>query len=130
MCLAVNHGMTFLRDDEVADLLECLMLNGDPAQKKCSGFDAILRHFPKKENKSTLVNSLWQLCSYVIDNRSEIFHWLFAVPLLHFLSDAAEPFSTDVPTASPSSAKDNSWWGTQDMNFQRVRNQAEIFRSV
>ena len=51
VCLAVNHGMTFLRDDEVANLLECLMLNVDPAQKKCSGFDAILRHFPKKEHK-------------------------------------------------------------------------------
>lgn len=48
--LVVHYQMTFLRDDEVRDLLRCLALHGDPERKTCSGFEAILSHFPKQEN--------------------------------------------------------------------------------
>ena len=48
--LAVLHNMTILRDDELRDILECLSLISDAERKTCSGFDAILCHFPKKEH--------------------------------------------------------------------------------
>lgn len=48
--LVLHHSMTFLRDDEVRDLLRCLALHGDPERKTCSGFQAILRHFSKEEH--------------------------------------------------------------------------------
>ena len=44
------HEMTFLRDDVIKDLLECLTLNGDPYRRRCSGLNAILHHFPQKEH--------------------------------------------------------------------------------
>ena len=44
------HEMTFLRDDEIRDLLECLTLNGDPDSRRCSGLNAIFLHFPQMEH--------------------------------------------------------------------------------
>lgn len=49
--LVAHHEMTFLRDDVVNDLLECLILTSDTAQMRCGGLDAIQRHFPKKKHK-------------------------------------------------------------------------------
>lgn len=49
--LVGHHEMTFLRDDVVNDLLECLILTSDTAQMRCGGLDAIQRHFPKKKHK-------------------------------------------------------------------------------
>ena len=48
--LICRHEMTLLRDDELRDLLRCLATYGDPQNKACSGFDAVLRHFPSEKN--------------------------------------------------------------------------------
>ena len=48
--IVVRHEMKFLSDNEVKDLLECLSLNGNPEQRICGGFEAILSHFPKMEH--------------------------------------------------------------------------------
>ena len=65
---------------------------------------------------------------YVIEYRRDIFHWLFAMPLLHLLSDSVQPFSFETLTVEPSSVKDTSWWGTQGLDFQSVRRQAAFSR--
>ena len=66
---------------------------------------------------------------YVIEYRRDIFHWLFAMPLLHFLSDSVQPFSFETLTLEPSSViKDTTWWGTQGLDFLRVRRQAAFSR--
>lgn len=71
-----------------------------------------------------------RLCNYVIEERYGMFHWLFAVPLLHFLSNAAAPFSAQEVTSAPSSINDNSWWGAEDLSgFGRVRRQGSTSRS-
>lgn len=75
-----------------------------------------------------LADCLLNLCMYVIEYRRDIFHWLFAMPLLHFLSDSVQPSSSETPTLEPSSVKDTSWWGTQGLEFQSVRRQAAFTR--
>ena len=72
----------------------------------------------------TLVDNLKRLCKYVIEQKKGIFHWLFAVPLLHFLSKSVVPFSGGQRPAAPSSLNDNNWWGADDLfDFFRVRRQ-------
>lgn len=41
--IAVLHQTTFLGDDQLKKLLECLLLDG-------TEYDALLRHFPKKQH--------------------------------------------------------------------------------
>lgn len=65
---------------------------------------------------------------YVIEYRRDIFHWLFAMPLLHFLSDSVQPFSIETLSLEPNSMKDTLWWGTQGLDFLRVRRQAAFSR--
>ena len=72
-----------------------------------------------------MVNSLLRICNYVIENRPGIYHWLFAVPLLHFLSEVAGPYFAELSSA-PSSIKDDTWWGAQEINFQSVWKRAEL----
>ena len=72
-----------------------------------------------------MAKSLLRICNYVIENRPGIYHWLFAVPLLHFLSEVAAPYSGELSSA-PSSIKDDTWWGAQEINFQSVWKRAEL----
>ena len=60
---------------------------------------------------SSLANYLLQLCMYVIEYRRGVFHWLFAMPLLHFLSDTSKPFSFEELTLEPGLKEDNRWGG-------------------
>ncbi|CAH3163087.1 unnamed protein product, partial [Porites evermanni] len=122
------HEMTFLRDEVIKDLLECLTLNGDPYRRRSSGLNAILHHFPQMEHLSKVASSLCRICNYVIETRPGIYHWLFAVPLLHFLSEVAAPYSGELSSA-PSSIKDDTWWGAQEINFQSVWKRAELMPS-
>ena len=77
---------------------------------------------------SSLANYLLQLCMYVIEYRRGVFHWLFAMPLLHFLSDTSKPFSFEELTSEPGLKEDNNWWGTQGLDFKTVRRQASFSR--
>ena len=74
-----------------------------------------------------MAESLLRICNYVIKNRPGIYHWLFAVPLLHFLFGVAAPYSGELSTV-PSFLKDDTWWGAQEINFQSVRQQAELMQ--
>lgn len=77
-----------------------------------------------------LANRLLQLCTSVIDCCPDNLNWLFAVPLLHFLLELAEPFSFADQRFKPSSLRDNSWWGAEDMVFQRLRDRAALSKLV
>lgn len=46
--LAVIHQLTFFGDNELKNLLECLLIHGDPGTYKCSGLDLLIRHFPEQ----------------------------------------------------------------------------------
>ena len=72
-----------------------------------------------------MADGLLRVCNYVIENRPGIYHWLFAVPLLHFLSEVAVRYSGELSLA-PSHVKDDTWWGAQEINFQSVRKRAEL----
>ena len=74
-----------------------------------------------------MAESLLRICNYVIKNRPGMYHWLFAVPLLHFLFGVAAPYSGELSTV-PSPLKDDTWWGAQEINFQSVRQQAELMQ--
>lgn len=77
-----------------------------------------------------LANTLLQLCTHVIDYCPDNLNWLFAVPLIHFLLELAEPFSFPDQRFKPSSLRDNSWWGAEDMVFQRLRDRAALSKLV
>ena len=47
------------------------------------------------------------------------------MPLLHFLSEVAAPYAGELSSA-PSSIKDDTWWGAQEINFQNVWKRAEL----
>lgn len=88
------------------------------------GNDTVLLH------SRFLADHMTRLCNYVIDYKCGIFHWLFAIPLLHFLSEAAVPFSGQGLTAVPSSLSDNAWWGAEDLSdLRRVRREGSSSRS-
>ena len=46
--VAVDHKLESFGDDELRKLFECLLLQGDTERNKCSGLDALHRHFPKE----------------------------------------------------------------------------------
>ncbi|XP_020614912.1 E3 ubiquitin-protein ligase RNF213-like [Orbicella faveolata] len=48
--LAVLHQLTFHGDDELKNLLECLLINGESGRPKCIEYDALLSQFPKEKH--------------------------------------------------------------------------------
>ena len=79
-----------------------------------------------------LADNLLSLCTYVIKDRPGISDWLFAIPLLHFLSGTAKPYLADIlfSNVTPPEMKDleDSWWGSQGLNLIGVRQRAERSR--
>lgn len=76
----------------------------------------------------TLADYMRRLCNYVIEHRFGMFNWLFAVPLLHFLSKSSAPYCLKMLSPEPSSVKDDSWWGIEDLNLRKVRQRASTSR--
>ena len=42
---------------------------------------------------------------------NDLHEWLFAVPLVHFLTGVSEPFNSDVLLMEEPKPKDDTWWG-------------------
>ena len=51
----------------------------------------------------------------------DLHDWLFAVPLVHFLTQASEPFSSDVLLMEEPQPKDDTWWGADGFSTKPVR---------
>ena len=59
---------------------------------------------------------------------NDLHEWLFAVPLVHFLTGVSEPFNSDVLLMEE--PKDDTWWGAngfstcktvRERNFKKNR---------
>ena len=51
----------------------------------------------------------------------DLHDWLFAVPLVHFLTRTSEPFGSDVLLMEEPTPKDDTWWGANGFPTKAVR---------
>ena len=51
----------------------------------------------------------------------DLHEWLYAVPLVHFLTQASEPFSNEVLLMEEPKPNDDAWWGANGFTTKIVR---------
>ena len=51
----------------------------------------------------------------------DLHEWLYAVPLVHFLTQASEPFSNEVLLMEEPKPNDDTWWGANGFTAKTVR---------
>ena len=56
-----------------------------------------------------------------MNDNHDLHDWLFAVPLVHFLTQQSEPFSSDVLLMEEPKPKDDTWWGANGFSTKTVR---------
>ena len=54
-----------------------------------------------------------------MEDNHDLHEWLFAVPLVHFLTQVSEPFNSDVLLMEE--PKDDTWWGANGFPTKTVR---------
>ena len=69
----------------------------------------------------SLGEAIQAICRYIAKNRYDLHDWLFAVPLVHFLTQASEPFSSSVLLMEEPKQKDDTWWGATGFETKSVR---------
>ena len=68
-----------------------------------------------------LGESIQAICKHVVKHYHDLHDWLFAVPLVHFLTQASKPFSTDVLLVEEPKRNDDLWWGASEFSTKPVR---------
>ncbi|XP_068694638.1 E3 ubiquitin-protein ligase rnf213-alpha-like [Montipora foliosa] len=115
----VSHKV-HLDDHGFSKLLSSLILNQDPDKESCSELHGLLNSFPP-EYHQLLGESIQRVCRQVAKEYRDVHDWLFAVPLAHFLTHTAEPFSNAVLLMEEPSTKDDMWWGANGFDTKSVR---------
>ena len=54
-------------------------------------------------------------------NYHDVHDWLFAVPLVHFLTQVSQPFGKSLLLMEKPKDKDDTWWGASGFDTQSVR---------
>ena len=63
-----------------------------------------------------------KICRHVVEHHSGLHHWLYAVPLVHFLTDQSRPFDKSVLVIDkPKQRQEDEWWGAQGFGTRAVR---------
>ena len=68
-----------------------------------------------------LGEAIQAICRHVAKECDSLHEWLFAVPLVHFLTQASEPFSSDVLLMEEPKRNDETWWGATGFETKCVR---------
>ena len=61
------------------------------------------------------------ICTHVSKDHPDIHDWLFAVPLVHFLTQVCAPFDCSVLLMEEPKGKDETWWGADGFETKVVR---------
>ena len=61
------------------------------------------------------------ICRHVSKSHRDLHDWLFAVPLVHFLTQACAPFDSSVLLTEKPKEKDETWWGANGFETKAVR---------
>ena len=61
------------------------------------------------------------ICRHVSKNHRDLHDWLFAVPLVHFLTQECAPFDSSVLLTEKPKEKDETWWGAKGFETKTVR---------
>ena len=63
-----------------------------------------------------------KICRHVVQDHSDLHHWLYAVPLVHFLTDQSRLFDKSVLVIDkPKQQQEDEWWGAQGFGTRAVR---------
>ena len=68
-----------------------------------------------------LGEAIQAICRHVVKNHRDIHDWLFAVPLVHFLTQVSQPFNSSVLLTEKPENKDETWWGASGFDTKTVR---------
>ena len=68
-----------------------------------------------------LGQSIQGICSRVARRFGDLNEWLFAVPLVHFLTQTSEPFNNAVLLMEEPKNSDVTWWGATGFETKSVR---------
>ena len=53
-------------------------------------------------------------------DHNDLHEWLFAVPLVHFLTQVSEPFNSDALLMEEPKPNDDNWWGANGFPTKTV----------
>ena len=68
-----------------------------------------------------LGEAIQAICRHAAKEYYSLHEWLFAVPLVHFLTQASDPFSSDVLLMEEPKRNDETWWGATGFETKCVR---------
>jgi len=68
-----------------------------------------------------LGESIQAICRQVAKDYRDVHSWLFAVPLVHFLTQESQPFNASVLLTEKPRDKDDTWWGAGGFETKAVR---------
>lgn len=84
--------MSTFKNEDIADMLSMLAIYPDMEQKKCRDYDYVCQVL-EPHVKKTVTDTITSFCNQL--HHSTYLsqpHWLYAIPLLHFLRGASRPF--------------------------------------
>ncbi|XP_065826351.1 E3 ubiquitin-protein ligase RNF213-like isoform X2 [Oscarella lobularis] len=85
-------------------LSRALALQPDVDNRTCGSLKIVKENF---SDTRRVLDAVRYVCRTLCDTKQPSYHWVFAVPLYHFLSDLAEPFL--LPQRL--NWKEKEWWG-------------------
>lgn len=68
-----------------------------------------------------LGEAIQAICRHVAKEHRNLHDWLFAVPLVHFLTRNSQPFSNSVLLMEKPKDRDDTWWGAEGFDTKSVR---------
>lgn len=68
-----------------------------------------------------LGEAIQAICRHVAKEHHDLHDWLFAVPLVHFLTRVSQPFSNSVLLMEKPKDRDDTWWGASGFDTKSVR---------
>ncbi|KAL9988278.1 hypothetical protein ACROYT_G002709 [Oculina patagonica] len=110
----------YLEREQFAKLFFSLILKSDSKEQTCTSFERLLKQFPS-EQWQNLGEAIQAICRRVAKDHSEHHDWLFAVPLVHFLTQASQPFNSAVLLMEKPKHNDDTWWGASGFDTKTVR---------
>ena len=101
--------------DDLVTLLSMLCLMPEVQSERCDDWDYVMNLIPSSFKKEVF-NSIQGLTTLLI-NRKYLAQpeWLFALPIMHFLSGVSKPF--EAIEFDPEAVK----WGDKHINLNKVR---------
>ncbi|KAJ7355102.1 hypothetical protein OS493_027891 [Desmophyllum pertusum] len=116
----VHSVYTNLDPEDYKRLFFSLILRPDPKEQTCIAFESLLDRIPC-EQWQNLGEAIRVICRHASENHHDRHDWLFAVPLVHFLTQVSQPFSNSVLLMEKPKDKDDTWWGASGFDTESMR---------